>query len=237
MTHTLFTIGYAGKGINDFIACLKKHEINCVIDVRTSPFSKTFPAFDKPKLKEALKKENISYGHFGNEFGARRVENEAYEIVHTLYGEAKEQVSFRKVYELPEFRKGVERIINAARMNYNVCFLCSEKHPIDCHRFWMVAYYFATLTLSFEIVNIIDENNSQNYLDVIEEAKAEFEKGKKKFYKEHDELNGCSLVNLDIPKWVKEWDGLFNSKEHEHNVLQKFFNIKIGYSKGANEYD
>ena len=59
MEHTLYTIGYAAKDIDSFIACLKEHGITCLVDVRSSPFSKTFPGFDKPHLKEFLKKKGF----------------------------------------------------------------------------------------------------------------------------------------------------------------------------------
>ena len=235
MEHTLYTIGYAGKDIDSFISCLKEHGITCLVDVRSSPFSKTFPDFDKPRLKETLKKEGILYAHFGEEFGARRVEKEAYSIVHSLKGEQMEQVDFQKVYNLEAFQKGVNRILDALKQGYRICFMCSEKHPVDCHRFWMVGYYFYTLTMSFDIVNIISSGVTQSVLDVINDE--EYEKEKAKFYKNHEELRGVSLFEMEVPAWVKEWDDIFSSNEHENNKRQLFFNRKIGYSKGNNEND
>ena len=234
MTHTLYTIGYAGKDIDTFIKLLKKHGIKCLIDVRSSPFSGTFPEYDKPRLKETLATNDILYAHFGSEFGARRTEDEAYSVTYSLKGERKDQVDFQKVYQLPAFQKGVERIIKGAEQNYSICFMCSEKHPIDCHRFWMVAYYFATLSLSFDIINIISENETQSFKDVLDSV--DIDKEKKKFYSEHDELNECSLVPVQVPLWVRYWNEIFSNGEN--NKEQKSSNIRIGYVKGSEEeYD
>lgn len=230
MKTTLYTIGYATKEIDAFIELLKKHGITCLIDVRTSPFSKAFPDFDKNALKAKLNKNNILYAHFGEEFGARRSEYEAYSITYSLKGERKDQVDFQKVYNLPVFQKGVERVFNALRQNYTVCLMCSEKHPVDCHRFWMVGYYFANLSYPLEIINIISEDETQSYQDVLNSV--ELNKEKQKFYKEHDELNENGLLagQFEIPDYVQYWDELFSSESS--NKEQKYSNIRIGYVKG-----
>lgn len=235
MEKKLYTIGYATKEIESFISCLKKNGVTCLIDVRTSPFSKTFPLYDKPRLKETLSKEGILYAHFGNEFGARRIENEAYVHTHSIKGEPLDQVSFDKVYNLPEFQNGVSRVYKALEQGYKVCFMCSEKHPADCHRFWMVAYYFATLSDPFDIINIVTEDVNQSFEEVLIES--DYEKEKNKFYKTHDELNSFSLITFDIPKWIQDWDRLFNSNESDIVKKHRYSNIKIGYSKGTVEND
>lgn len=235
MKKTLFTIGYASKDIETFVALLKKNNINCLIDVRTSPYSKTFFNYDMPRLKETLKSEDILYAHFGNEFGARRSEEDAYVTSYSLNGEKLEQVSFDKVYELPIFVNGVSRVFKALEQGYRICFMCSEKYPVDCHRFWMVAYYFATLDEPFEIINIIDEDNSQTFEEVLNSSS--YEKDREKFYKEHDELTYNSLVDLPIDNWVIKWDELFNSNISLIDKKHKYSNIKIGYSKGNDDYE
>ena len=237
MERKLYTIGYATKNIETFIACLKKHGITCLIDVRTSPFSKTFPDYDKPRLKETLKNEGILYAHFGAEFGARRSEQEAYSISYTLKGERIDQVDFQKVYNLPLFQQGVKRVFNGIEKGYNICFMCSEKHPVDCHRFWMVAFYFATLKDNpFEIVNIVTEDETQIFDDVVNEV--DIEKEKSKFFKKHnDELGGFALFDIEIPSWVKHWDDFFMSNESRQTKAQKFSNIRIGFVKGDEDHD
>lgn len=235
MNKTLYTIGYAGKQIDEFIKLLKIHGITCLIDVRTSPFSKTFSEYDKNRLKETLKANNILYAHFGEEFGARRVEQEAYTLSYNLKGEQFEQVDFSKVENLPSFRKGVDRIFNAVEQGFKICFMCSEKHPIDCHRFWLVAYYFATLSDYFDIINIISENETQTFMDVINEVDLASEK--KKFYKEHNELQSVSLIQLDIPKWVQYWDKFFSNNESDVRKKWVYSNNRIGYKKGFDEND
>ena len=50
----LFTIGHSNHTIARFIELLKIFEVDMVIDVRSAPFSKMFPQFNQPELKESL---------------------------------------------------------------------------------------------------------------------------------------------------------------------------------------
>lgn len=230
----IYTIGYGGKDLNTFISALKNNNVDCVIDVRTSPFSSTFPEFDKNKLKDFLKKENILYVHFGNEFGARRKEDEAYSYVCSLNGIYDYQVMFKFVYELEAFKAGVQRVNKALQLGYNICFMCSEKFPIDCHRFWMVGYYFAQ---KHRIINIIDDNLNQTFDEVLSEI--DINKERSKFEKKYGESGSISLFadSFSKPYWVQEWHNFFDSDIDINEKKQYLYNRIIGYKKGEDEND
>ena len=72
MTKTLYTIGYSGFLVEEFIDALKKNNINAVIDVRSSPYSQFFSDYNKEPLEKTLKKEGIFYRNYSKEFGARQ---------------------------------------------------------------------------------------------------------------------------------------------------------------------
>ena len=83
----LFTIGCSILSLDDFIRNLKINKINVIADVRSIPYSRITPQFNKEVIQERLRKEHILYGLFSKEFGARRTEFNAYE---------NNQVSFKK---------------------------------------------------------------------------------------------------------------------------------------------
>ncbi|MBD5413314.1 MAG: DUF488 domain-containing protein [Treponema sp.] len=126
----LYTIGCSILSLDDFIRNLKSNGINVVADVRSVPYSRTTPQFNRELLKERLKKERIIYGDFSKEFGARRTEFNAYK---------NNQVSFEKTKKLPEFMKGIQRIQNGLNMGYSIALMCTEKNPLECHRFSLVS--------------------------------------------------------------------------------------------------
>ena len=68
----LYTVGHSTQSQEDFIEMLMAYNINCIIDVRSMPYSRHASQFNQDILKTLLNKNNILYAHFGKEFGARR---------------------------------------------------------------------------------------------------------------------------------------------------------------------
>ena len=64
MVNTVYTIGYSGFSIDDFVATLKKHNVLLVVDVRSSPFSNYFPEYNKDALETCLKTHGIYYRNY-----------------------------------------------------------------------------------------------------------------------------------------------------------------------------
>ncbi len=59
---TVFTIGYEGLGINDFISLLSEHGIETVVDIRELPLSRK-PGFSKKALSNVLNLSGLEYVH------------------------------------------------------------------------------------------------------------------------------------------------------------------------------
>ncbi|HET7282589.1 MAG TPA: DUF488 domain-containing protein, partial [Sphingomicrobium sp.] len=58
----IFTIGYEGATVGEFLAALKQAGIGRVIDVRALPLSRR-PGFSKTALRAALEESEIEYVH------------------------------------------------------------------------------------------------------------------------------------------------------------------------------
>ena len=74
----LFTIGHSNYELETFISLLKKHEVNAVADVRSHPYSRFLPYFNRLELKKELAKEDIVYVFLGRELGARSADSTCY---------------------------------------------------------------------------------------------------------------------------------------------------------------
>ncbi|NWF51226.1 MAG: DUF488 domain-containing protein [Ignavibacteriaceae bacterium] len=130
----LFTIGHSRHEIDHFIHLLKKHSINCLIDVRSHPYSRIAPQFNKESLANSLKVNNIIYLHFEKEFGARQTDASLIDL--------ENKVDYSRIRETKEFKEGTKRVFEGLEKGYNIALMCSEANPFDCHRFVMIAYYF-----------------------------------------------------------------------------------------------
>lgn len=235
----LYTIGYATKSISEFIEILKLNNIDSLVDVRTSPFSKQFPEYNENNLKRTLKENGIIYLSFKEEFGARRIEPEAY-IKKTMYNDVNiDVVSFERVYQLEAFKSGYNRIEDGIVKGYNIAFMCSEKYAYDCHRGIMVAEFF--YRNGYTINHIVDKNTMISHEEIEVYLKSNFEKAKKSFQKNNlTKINDMryegNLFGFDtIDENTVYWNGFFGSYSREKAFELR--NYEIGYKKGNEEND
>jgi len=133
INNLVYTIGHSNHPIDYFNELLEAHGINCVIDVRSVPASDYNPQFNKESLSNYLKYSNITYLHFGDEFGARHTEKDLLDD--------SGKVNFDKVKKSDKFLAGIERLKGGLSKGFTVALMCSEAEPFDCHRFSLISYY------------------------------------------------------------------------------------------------
>ena len=139
----LYTVGHSNQSVEEFLPLLQAHGVDTIIDVRSSPYSKYTPQFNREPLKEVLKRNGVLYAHFGEEFGARRYDS----LVDTEFlkkgvREVRQQVNFKKAATTDAFLHGVERLKKALSQGRTVSLMCSEADPLECHRFSFLSRYF-----------------------------------------------------------------------------------------------
>lgn len=125
---TLYTIGHSAHAIKRLIELLSIHSISTIADVRSLPYSRYNPQFNREPLKNVLGQAGIEYVFMGKELGARTPVTECY-----IDG----RVQFDRVARTGLFRTGLERLRSGID-SYNICLLCAEKDPIACHRMILV---------------------------------------------------------------------------------------------------
>ena len=120
----IYTIGHSNHAPETFLALLEGHGINAVADVRTAPYSRYTPQFNKNALPPLLKKIGAVYVFMGNYLGARPDEPACYR---------NGRVDFARLALTDAFQEGLERVRTGAE-RYKLALMCSEKDPITCHR-------------------------------------------------------------------------------------------------------
>ena len=126
---TIYTIGHSTHEIEDFVVLLKQHRINAVADVRSAPYSRRSPHFNRRELAEVLKTHGIAYVFLGKELGARSNDPACYEDG---------RVKYRLLAKTTVFRSGIERIRDGSNRRI-IALMCAEKDPLACHRTILVA--------------------------------------------------------------------------------------------------
>ena len=126
----VYTIGHSNHSAEEFLQLLRGHEINQVMDVRSSPRSRWVPHFNPDQLEELLENAGIDYALAGGELGGRPADRSAYD--------ADGRVSYDRVAETDVFDDGIARVVRAADERC-IALLCMERDPLDCHRALLVA--------------------------------------------------------------------------------------------------
>ena len=119
----LFTIGHSNHSLDHFIELLLAHRLSTIADVRSSPYSKYSPHFNKDVLDSALRNANIDYIFLGRELGAQRSEDDCY-----IDGQAK----YDRITHLSTFQRGLEIVLQGVKHN-RIALMCSESDPVTCH--------------------------------------------------------------------------------------------------------
>lgn len=123
----IFTIGYEGTTVPEFIAALQNAGVKRVIDVRALPLSRR-PGFSKSALRAALEHAGIEYAHLkalGTPAEGRAAARSG------------RHADLRRIYssqlELPEAIAQSALMLELAREKPSA-LLCMEREPAHCHR-------------------------------------------------------------------------------------------------------
>ncbi|WFS62302.1 DUF488 domain-containing protein [Pseudodesulfovibrio thermohalotolerans] len=174
---TIFTIGYTSfTDIDSFLQTLHKQKIKAVIDVRSSPYSKIHPEYNKENIKRTLNSHQIYYVFLGNECGARVDEKSCY---------VDGQVNFNCVSSLPKFKSGLERIYSGAK-KFNVALMCAEKDPITCHRTILISKNLKQYCLP--IMHLLDTEHVETHEELEQRLLKVYELNQSHFFKNQKEL-------------------------------------------------
>lgn len=102
----VFTIGHSNHTPEKFLELLSSHNINSLADVRSAPYSRYLPHFNKQALQSYLPKAEIYYVFLGSELGARPADANCY-----IEGKA----VYEEIAALSSFQQGLKRILKGAQ--------------------------------------------------------------------------------------------------------------------------
>ena len=126
---TVLTIGHSTHTLEGFLVLLCQHDVTAVADVRSAPYSRFNPQFNRDVLASALDVEGIRYVYLGNELGGRSGDPECYKDG---------RIRYERVRRTKSFRNGLVRVVDGAA-RHRIALMCVEKEPLDCHRTLMVS--------------------------------------------------------------------------------------------------
>jgi uncharacterized protein (DUF488 family) len=127
---TLWSIGHSNLDTARFLDLLRAHDIAVLADVRTTPYSRHWPQFNREELARSVEAAGIRYIFMGRELGGKP-----------------ESTALRGLTGLPDYdaiaatalyQGGLARLMELGR-EQRTAFMCSEGDPTKCHRERLVA--------------------------------------------------------------------------------------------------
>ncbi|MBI3926834.1 MAG: DUF488 domain-containing protein [Armatimonadetes bacterium] len=149
----LYTVGHSNRSQEEFIALLRAHAIEVLVDVRAFRGSRRYPWFSGASLREALSREGITYLP-EPELGGRR--EPAPDSRNTVW----EDDGFRAYadhMETATFREAAVRLAELSRAR-RTAVMCAEATWWRCHRM-LIADYLKASGLS--VLHILDDREAQ----------------------------------------------------------------------------
>lgn len=127
---TIFTLGHSRHPFDRFVELLRQQDVVTLVDVRTRPYSRWAPQFQKRALARSLERAGIAYVFLGDALGGRPEGDALYD--------ARGRLDVERRARARDFQEGVERLAELAR-DKPAAILCAEENPARCHRTLLVA--------------------------------------------------------------------------------------------------
>lgn len=154
----IYSIGHGNKDIERFIGELKAFDVQFLIDVRTKPYSKFWPHFDRERLKVSLAQDSIKYLFLGDKLGGLPDDPSCYRDGLVDYDRLKSSTTFLE---------GIDRLVTAHQKELDVAVMCSESKPEECHRTKAIGEVLAEQAIV--MTHILSKDSSKDQATVMNE--------------------------------------------------------------------
>lgn len=250
----IYTIGYTlfqnrfGIDVERMFQTLKDFDVDFLVDVRSVPFSKQYPQCNSNNLKMAGEQLGVRYIHMP-EVGAKAspmqdvfskasdifFEEEVFPISKSNRPEKTELraddeiVDFNKFRHDDYFNDGLRRIETAYDKGFTLALMCSEKYPMDCHRYFLISRALEQRFGEWLEVRHITQNKGGDIITITnEELNADL---KEQIFKKSE------IKRLDVrtgsfgeePRINKYYGSTIEDKEND--FCDRYWNLMHGWKK------
>ncbi|MBX3414936.1 MAG: DUF488 domain-containing protein [Pirellulales bacterium] len=146
----LFTVGHSNRSLEDFLELLRGPHVDCVVDVRKFPRSRSNPQFNLDALPESLAAVGITYEH-AEELGGRRGKGKHLSPDINGFWTHESFHNYADYALTAEFQAAFQRLLNEGRTR-RCAIMCSEAVWWRCHRRIIADYLIASGESVFHIM-------------------------------------------------------------------------------------
>ena len=181
----IYTIGHSTHSIENFIKILKSRGITAIADVRSAPYSRFQPQFNREQLNKSLKDSGIEYVFVGDLIGGRSTNEDDYENGRVVYS---------RLRNSDNFESGLQRVVLGSE-KYQLALMCSEKEPIECHRTLLVGQ--TLFERGIPITHIHGDGTLEKHEDAIQRLLKIFKLDEPDLFRSDEEIVAEALLRQE----------------------------------------
>jgi uncharacterized protein (DUF488 family) len=126
----IHTLGHSNHTTAAFVDLLRRHGITLVVDVRSQPYSRWAPQFNRETLARDLQDAGLAYRFMGDALGGRPADP-------ALYDSGQERPDYQRVEQTSAYQAGIDQLLDLAGIE-QVAVMCSEGDHRRCHRHLLI---------------------------------------------------------------------------------------------------
>jgi uncharacterized protein (DUF488 family) len=163
----IFSIGHGNRDILDFVSLLHEYKIEYLIDVRSSPYSKHSPLFNKVGLSAYLKNIGLTYVFLGDKLGGLPKDPTCYINYVDKKDQKVKKIDYSKIENKDFFQQGIERLKTAESKGLKIAVMCSELNPEECHRSKLIGVVLLKDGIVMQHINKEGKIQDQNEINLL----------------------------------------------------------------------
>lgn len=203
MSDAIYTIGHSAHSVARLIELLQQHQVTAVADVRSQPYSRRHPQFNREPLAFELSLKSVGYVFLGEELGARSSDSSCYEGG---------KVQYDRLARTELFQRGLERIREGMAKGLRISLLCAEKDPLTCHRAILVSRSLESLGMN--VRHILEDGALESHADAVQRLLYELKIGETNLFASEAQLiedayaiQGEKIAYDSRAQWERDGEG------------------------------
>ena len=153
----IYTIGHSNQPADEFVSLLMRYEIECVVNVRSKPYSR-FRHFNREPLKDRLVSSGFDYQYLGDQLGGHPEQDDLYE---------NGKVAYERLAALSVFRRGIKQVCDESEKRC-LALMCTEENPVECHRHPLLARILVERGL--QVMHVRRDGSAQDAVAIAEQT-------------------------------------------------------------------